>query len=256
MTPPQQPDYGIDAPRAVSVLVVLGIIAAILAVLLLVGFIPDYQAIFTITACCSAVDCLGVAVAMLWYSRLGKMRQRDRLLSLVDWRGDESVLDIGCGRGLLLIGVAQRLTTGKAIGIDIWSQVDLSDNRQEATLENVQRAGVGERVEVRDGDARTLPFADASFDVIVSSLVLHNIVGHEGREQAVREIARVLKPGGRVAVLDLRHTRDYVRVLRECGLPDARREIAGWFFTLLFTILTWGSVQFYRVTGTKGPSVG
>jgi len=192
-----------------------------------------------------------VAAAMLWYSRVGKLRQRDRLLGLLAWRGDERVLDVGCGRGLLLVGAAERLTGGKAVGIDIWSRVDLSGNRPEATLENARRAGVAGRVEVEGGDARRLPFADASFDVVVSSLVLHNIPGREGRRQALREMARVLKSGGHIALLDLRHTADYVCVLRQCGLPDARRSAVGLFLTGLLPIFTCGAVCFYRVTGRK-----
>ncbi len=251
MTPPA-PDYGIDAPRAVGVLFLVSAAAAALGVLLFVyrpAFLPDIP--WYLAFWFTAADCLGVAFGMLWYSRFGKMRQRDRLLSLVPWCGDETVLDVGCGRGLLLVGVAERLKTGRVVGIDIWSQIDMRDNRPEVTLENARRAGVADRIEVRDGDAQKLPFPDASFDVIVSSLVLHNIPSAAGREQAVREIARVLKPGGRVAVLDLRHTRMYVDVLRQCGLSDARREIAGWLFTPLFTLFTWGAVQFYRVSGTK-----
>src|SRR5262249_38523750 len=170
----------------------------------------------------------------------------------VHWGGDETVLDIGCGRGLLLIGAAQRLTGGRAVGVDIWSRVDLSGNRPEATLENARRAGVADRVEVRDGDAPHLPFADATFDVVVSSLVLHNIPGQEDRRRAVREIARVLKPGGRVALLDLRHTGDYVRVLRQCGLGEACRLPAGFFFTWLFPLLTCRAVRFYRVARNTG----
>lgn len=133
----------------------------------------------------------------------------------------------------------------------IWSNVDLSGNRPEATLENARRAGVAERVEITDADAERLPFEDASFDVVVSSLALHNIPSWQGRRQAVREIARVLKPGGRVAVLDLRHTRDYVRILRQCGLLDSRRSPVGFFLTWLFPLLTWGAIRFFRVTGRK-----
>ena len=67
----------------------------------------------------------------------------------------------------------------------------------------------------------------------------------------MREIARVLKTGGRVAVLDLLHTGDYVRVLRDCGLTDARRVPVGFFLTWLFPCLTCGAICFFRVTGTK-----
>jgi SAM-dependent methyltransferase len=247
------PDYGIDAPRAVSVLFLLSAAALGLAALLygLGWFTILAVQLAAISLVIGALDLLVVALAMLWYSRRGKMRQRDRLLDEIAWRGDEHVLDIGCGRGLLLIGAARRLTTGKAVGVDIWSNVDLSSNRPDATLENARRAGVAERVEVKDADAQKLPFADDSFDVVISSLVLHNIPSRQGRQQAVREIARVLKSNGRVAILDLRHTRDYVRVLRQCGLADSRRSPVGFFLTWLFPLLTCGAISFFRVTARK-----
>lgn len=250
-TPP--PDYGIDAPRAVVVLFLLS--AAVLGLAaLLYGLGLLHILAFLLTAIALsivAVDLLIVALAMLWYSRIGKMRQRDRLLDLIAWGGNERVLDIGCGRGLLLLTAAMRAPQGRAVGVDIWSNVDLSGNRPEATLENARRAGVADRVEVHNADAQQLPFANESFDVVISSLVLHNIPSRQGRQQAVREIARVLRPGGRVAILDLRHTGDYVRVLRQCGLPDARRMPAGFFLTWLFPLLTCGAISFFRVTGTR-----
>jgi ubiquinone/menaquinone biosynthesis C-methylase UbiE len=133
------------------------------------------------------------------------------------------VLDVGCGRGLLLIGAAKRLTTGKAVGVDIWQTEDLSGNRPEATQENARLEGVSDRVEVKDGDARRLPFADGTFDVVVTKWVLHNIYNAAERDTAVREIARVLKPGGRLLIGDVRHTGRYAQVLRQSGLEDVRR---------------------------------
>jgi SAM-dependent methyltransferase len=171
------PDYGIDAPRAVFVLFVLSAVGLILAALLY-GFglwhILAIQLV-GIALILVAVDLLVVAVAMLWYSRIEKMRQRDRLLDVVNWKGSEHVLDVGCGRGLLLLSAARRAPQGRAVGVDIWSNVDLSSNRPEATQENARRAGVADRVEVQTADAQQLPVADASFDVVISSLVLHNI---------------------------------------------------------------------------------
>jgi ubiquinone/menaquinone biosynthesis C-methylase UbiE len=105
-------------------------------------------------------------------------------------------------------------------------------------------------VEVKDGDARRLPFPDASFDVVVSGLALHNIYDAPERCQAVREIARVLRPGGHLALIDIQHTNEYVRVLKECGLSDVRRRPSGWL-TLLVTLFTWGGVRPYRVTARK-----
>ena len=70
---------------------------------------------------------------MLLYSLKGKFRHRDRMLALAQLRGDENVLDIGTGRGLLLVGAAKRLTTGRAVGLDIWKTSDLSDNARAET---------------------------------------------------------------------------------------------------------------------------
>jgi len=188
-----QADYGIDGPGAVAGLLIAG------------GL------------------CLATAGGMLWSSKVGKLRARDTLIDALPWRGDETVLDVGCGRGLLLIAAAKRLTTGTAIGIDVWHSVDQARNRPEATWTNARREGVADRIDIKDADARQIPFADGAFDVIVSSLVLHNIHGRAERDTAVREIVRVLKPGGRVALLDVAHTNAYMQVLIDSGLADVRR---------------------------------
>ena len=131
------------------------------------------------------------------------------------------MLDVGCGLGLFLIGAAKRLSTGRAVGIDKWQQEDLSGNNAAGTLDNAMIEGVADKVEVHTGDARKLPFDDASFNVVLSSMALHNIYNAGERQTAVREIARVLKSGGRVLIVDVRHTRQYAATLRDAGL-DAR----------------------------------
>jgi ubiquinone/menaquinone biosynthesis C-methylase UbiE len=251
----QRPDYGIDGPLAVmAMIIVSGILFGIVAAIASLGGPHPFK----IPACAAislvGADLLGVAGSMLWYSRFEKLRLRERLRDLIPWRGDEMVLDVGCGRGLWLIGAARLLTSGKATGVDVWRR-DLSDNRPEVATQNARLEGVADRVVVEDGDARRLPFADASFDVVVSALVLHNIRDRAGRRQAVLEIARVLKPGGRVVLLDLRFTSDYLDILRQCGLSDTRRRAVWPVFTSVFRLLTWGAVRFYWVTGEKVPAI-
>jgi SAM-dependent methyltransferase len=252
----QQPDYGIDGPGGNALLLLVSVGSAAAAVWLhRLQFLPSWgtplaQTVLLIVA----FDCLLLVGSVLWYSKVEKEREAQRLLDLVPWRGDELVLDVGCGRGLLLIGAAQRLTSGRAVGVDVWLRLQLSGNGAEATQENARRAGVAERVQIQDSDARDLPFADASFDVVLSSLALHNIPSQSGRRQAVREIARVLKPGGHIALLDVWHTGDYVRVLRECGLVEARRQRPGWFLSVQWALLTCGLVHVYRVTARKPPT--
>jgi len=140
------------------------------------------------------------------------------------------VLDVGCGRGLLLNAAARRLTTGKAIGIDLWQSQDQSGNHPEVTLANAHAEGVADRVEIKTGDMRELPFPNGTVDVVVASLSIHNIPNKEGRAKAIREIARVLKPDGQFAVLDLHAIDEYARVLREIGWQ--RVEVSGLSFQM------------------------
>ena len=91
-----------------------------------------------------------LTVKFIYYVNAGKLRLRDRLLSMVDWQGNETVLDIGTGRGLLMIGAAKKLTSAKCIGIDIGSQVDMHENNPKDTLKNAQLEGVSDKVEVKN----------------------------------------------------------------------------------------------------------
>jgi arsenite methyltransferase len=149
--------------------------------------------------------------------KAGTLILRENILNSISWRGDEQVLDVGCGRGRLLIGAAKRLEAGHAVGVDIWPLAEQNHDGAEATLENARIEGVAERVELKNADARELPFPDTSFDVIVSSLAIHTISDAAGRESAIREMARVLKPGGQLALADIRYTKQYEQILRSLG---------------------------------------
>jgi SAM-dependent methyltransferase len=219
-------DYGVDAPGAVRNLAVFGGLGVALGIVLyfvLAAALPVLAVVFLNWGVWGGLSALIVACAMVWSSRIGKLRFRERLLEAIPWRGDERVLDVGCGRGLMLVGAAKRLTVGKAVGVDIWHGEDQSGNRPEATRANAKAEGVADRVEVRGGDARELPFDDGAFDVVLSNLVLHNIPNATGRESAVREISRVLKPGGRLMLADIWYTDQYARVLRESGVSGVAR---------------------------------
>ena len=87
-----------------------------------------------------------------------------------------------------------------------------------------------ERVELHTADMRQLPFDDGSFDVVVSSLALHNVAGAGERVRALREAARVLKKGGKLALADIRHTHAYARELEACGLKITDRRSLGFRF--------------------------
>jgi len=213
-----KPDYGIDAPGVLRNLGVIGV-----ALLLTARYVPDIvlgPVRIQLTGMFYGTGTILIAefILMLVYVKLGKFRHRDFMLNMVTWRGDEQVLDVGTGRGLLMIGAAKRLSTGKATGIDIWNAEDLSDNRMENTLHNAELEGVKEKIEVRGEDVRKLAFPDASFDVIVSNLCIHNIYHKEGRATGLREIVRVLKPGGIALISDYKLTSEYAEAFRNEGL--------------------------------------
>lgn len=234
MSNQSRPNYGLDAPGVVRNLTVIGAIVMLLA--MLSGTVAadgrfGWLRYLQISFWAPGLALLLTAAVMVWGSRVGKVRFRERILDGIPWRGDEQVLDVGCGHGLMLLGAAKRLNTGQAVGIDLWQREDQAGNSPEATMENARLEGVADRVELKDGDARKLPFADRTFDVILSSWALHNIYDREGRALAVREIARVLKPGGRAALVDIRHADEYAEVLRAAGL-DVRRAGPNFLFVI------------------------
>jgi SAM-dependent methyltransferase len=161
----------------------------------------------------------------VWGERVGRFRLRDGLLGRVKLGGDEIVLDVGCGRGLLTVGAARQLTTGFVVGLDQWQWNDGApfSGGPEALFNNAQAEGVMERIVLKTADYGQLPYPAGSVDVVVSGWALHKIADRRGREQALREMARVLKPGGRLAILDDRGTSEYEDVLIELGLADVRR---------------------------------
>ncbi|WP_242427141.1 MULTISPECIES: class I SAM-dependent methyltransferase [unclassified Streptomyces] len=157
----------------------------------------------------------------------GKFLVWEEQLDALGLRGDEQVLDLGCGRGAVLTAVAHRVPKGRVTGVDLWRSVDQSGNTESATADNARRERVADRVELVTADMRSLPFLDDQFDLVVSSMAIHNIVGAEGREEAVREAYRVLRPGGRLLVADIFHAPRYLDVLRAAGAVNATRTDAG-----------------------------
>ena len=145
-------DYGIDAPPVVRNLLIAGV-GAIFAGLVLNFLFASIQSliasIFLGWGLFAGASMLITATLMIWSSKIGKLRLRERLIDSLRLQGSETVVDVGCGRGLLLNAVARRLTTGKAIGIDLWQSADQSGNSSETTLANARIEGVSDRVDLR-----------------------------------------------------------------------------------------------------------
>jgi arsenite methyltransferase len=91
----------------------------------------------------------------------------------------------------------------------------------DALRRNAEIEGVADRIELREADARKMPFEKDAFDVVFASLSLHHAGGKAGIQQVVAEMKRVLKPGGVIALYDLfPATIIASRVLRELGMKN------------------------------------
>jgi arsenite methyltransferase len=218
-------DYGIDAPNVLRNLFLIGIGCLLFGIfgpheIHLGRVIFLLSPMFRWTGTVLMIE----GLFFLFYVKVGKFHHRDHMLSLHHWRGDEQVLDVGCGRGLLLAGAAKLLSgKGTATGIDIWSNIDMGGNSEAATRHNLELEGISERCTLLGVPAQEMPFPDGTFDVIVSNLCLHNIYDREPRRQALKQIARVLKPGGVAILSDYKRTGEYAKQLREAGLLVERR---------------------------------
>ena len=216
-------DYGLDAPRIVRSM--FSRAAWIIAVALVLYVVNHSEYPGPAARMCGVLALIGlvflvIGSVMVWSSRVAKLRLRDQLLDSLSLRGDERVLDVGCGRGLLAIGAAKRLKNGKVVGIDVWNPFDLSGNTPEAAKANAKSEGAADKVRIENGDAQKLVYPDNHYDVVLSNLALHNLPEQDARAKAVREMVRVLKPGGKLAIFDLFRTGEYAEVLQSLGAKD------------------------------------
>ena len=230
MPPDHKGDYGIDGSFGIvsarGQAIGIGVGAAALAATSAISAARGRRLVAAATASSS----LGIAASTALYvhaTKAGKFQVWQRILDELVLEGDETVLDMGCGRGAVLLATAKRLPNGKAVGVDLW-HADQTDNSPSATLANAKVEGVHDRIELHTADMTALPFADNSFDAIVSSLAIHNIPGHDGRRHALNEAMRVLKPGGRLRIADLWETKQHAEHLRQQGWHEVDRTSVGW----------------------------
>jgi SAM-dependent methyltransferase len=178
----------------------LGLILAGLAPLLFVSGLPVLALPALLLLACAAY----FAYARYQFSPQGgdvQTRIQGLLLERLDWDGQGRALDIGCGGGSLTLALAQGRPLAQVVGVDYWGGAwEFSQNQCQA---QAQALGLGRRVTFQRASALTLPFADDSFDLVVSNLVFHEVAQAKDKREVVREALRVLRPGGRFVFQDL-----------------------------------------------------
>jgi len=211
--------YGIDSPTMIAAFAAIAAGFAFWGTLVAVG-----QGVgAAIGPWVAALLCVGAAAYMVRSSRVVKAALWRGHLDDLELRGKERALDVGCGSGLVTIELAKRLPRGNVVGIDIWRTKDHTGNSRSTTEANVGAEGVADRVEIIDASMEELPFADAEFDVVTASLSLHCLALARGRGDAMKEIMRVTKPGGRVVILDVGKTFEYQAWLNDAGWSNVVR---------------------------------
>jgi len=217
---PVPPDYDFHMPK----LITYPVPASIISVLFAASFYfflqeeqPMTASLLSGVSILLGLVYLGVFTMLKRITNLERrLQDRDKLLNEIPWRGNEVVLDVGCGNGILLLSAVKRLTTGKGIGIDTWTEGS-GDNCPEAFDANARIEGVADRVTLQNEDARHLPYENGTFDVIISGLTMHHMKAET--DKAMREMARVLKPGGWMVIYDEPSTVFYCsKLMRQNGL--------------------------------------
>lgn len=220
-------DYGFDAPYVPIILLCIGLAMIVPGLL---AFLLWQSPLWGIVCLLYGMYMLLSSASYIYTTRRGKFQVGAELLVGLNLLGDEQILNMGCGRGAVLLMAASFLNEGKAKGVDIWSTSDQSGNAREVTLKNAELEGVARKVELYTSDMRELPFASGTFDLVLSSLAIHNISQHEGRDKALEEAVRVLKPRGRLIIADIRVTKRYAEHLRELGMTDVSHQLLDWRF--------------------------
>ena len=155
------------------------------------------------------------------YLRRNRVQIRAGILDAVEWSPSAWVLDIGCGTGMLLNGAAQRVPNGRAVGIDIWD-AHAGGGTLDVLMANARAEGVADRVEITYADARSLPFDDGLFDIVLCGGAVHHIIrDRSDLERVLGEMVRVLKPAGRLVIWDVPHMIEVsAAILRERGVAS------------------------------------
>lgn len=206
--------YGVDAPYVpiISGIVALGCL--VLAVVSSGGMVVWWVAwaiLFALQA--------GIYLRTTLH---GKFVVWDKLIQAQDLRGNEVSLDVGCGRGMVLIMTALHVPNGTSTGIDLWRNRDQSGNDPSTTMTNAELNGVGDRVVLDTGDMSDLPYPDSTFDLVTANVAIQNVKDRKLRQRTIEQMMRVTKPGGSILIVDVQYVTQYRDDLIKAGADNVQ----------------------------------
>ena len=223
-------DYGSWMSNPVFTMV--GALLALAVVLAALSFLVFHLAWLGVIFAVAAVVFLALLVWITWIRKQyafggGGMMERVHqvVLSHLDFDGEGTLLEVGCGSGALSIRAALLWPEAQVTGIDYWGAA--YGYGQAMCEKNAASEGVAARCRFQRGDANKLDFPDESFDAVVSNYVYHNITGADKRA-LLRETLRVLKKGGVFALNDEMKPHMYgdmeafAQELRDMGYEDVQ----------------------------------
>jgi ubiquinone/menaquinone biosynthesis C-methylase UbiE len=130
------------------------------------------------------------------WARLTESRARRRVLELAGIQPGDGVLEVASGTGVQLVRLARANASGRTVGVEPSAGMRAQARRR------IEAAGIGDRVELIDGSALDLPFADESFDLLVNGYML-DLLPRAEIPRALSEFKRVLRPGGRLVLSNM-----------------------------------------------------
>ena len=195
---------------------------------------------------------LGLGIAswmagrLFYQARFKSFTRREQILSKAEPGPNARILDLGGGRGLTVIGAAKRWPDAHLTTVDHWRPGRYGS--EESLRSNLDLENLGGRVHVFQIEPDRLPFEDNSFDLILSNLYLHTLPDGPTRQRLLNEVARVLKPGGRLILAD------YNGMFTRVYLQIADFKVASSFsvYSSFKTRLSW--LGFQRVTSDETSS--
>ncbi len=145
----------------------------------------------------------------------------------------EESLDVGCGRGMVLIETLIQFPTAAGVGLDLWRSRTAKGVARRTLVENATQNGVIARTTLQVGDMTAMPFADETFDLVTANIAIHDVDHDEaGRREALAEILRITRPGGYIRIVDIHYVGEYRDQLQVLGAREVKTKslgINGWY---------------------------